>query len=204
MTKGSTKHWQNIYQNKSDSEVSWTENYPDIAIDYIKKIQLPKESSIIDIGGGTSRFVDALLEMGYTNITVLDISKAALDRSKERLRETSTEVNWIVSNVVEFKPEMTYDFWYDRAVFHFLTNPSDISSYVDIVGKALNPKGNLLVGTFSENGPLKCSGLEVTRYSKAELEHVFSDTMKVNTSFKHIHTTPFGTTQEFQFCGFNK
>ena len=198
----SLNHWQNIYNTKNDDQVSWTQPYPRIAVDYITSLGLPLSANIIDVGGGTGNFVDALLDLGYTNITVLDISEAALAKSKARLGDRSSMVTWIVADITTFITDKTYDFWYDRAVFHFLTSKKDIDSYINLVSKSLKPGSNLLVGTFSENGPLKCSGLEVSRYSAESLKQTFENEFSLSQSFKHTHTTPFNTEQEFQFCGF--
>lgn len=198
------EHWQNIYTTKTDDQVSWTQEYPSSVVSYINEISLAKDAKIIDIGGGASRLVDTLLELGYTNITVLDISQAALDRSQERLGSDSAKVTWIVTDILDFKPKKEYDFWYDRAVFHFFTDENDKSAYVNLTSKYCTIDGHLLLGTFSENGPLKCSGLEVSRYSADQMIAQFNPYYQVNRCFKEQHKTPFDTIQEFQFCGFTK
>jgi len=197
-------HWQNIYKTKNEYQVSWTQPYPQIAIDYIKELGLPFSAKIIDIGGGSGNFVDALLDLGYTNITVLDISEAALEKSKARLGIKADSVTWLVQDILEFTKENKYDFWYDRAVFHFLISEKDVASYLNIVNKSMTTNGNLLIGTFSEKGPLKCSGLKIRRYSAKKLQDIFNNTFITNRCFKHLHETPFRTKQEFQFCGFIK
>src|SRR5690606_14673891 len=146
---------------KSPNEVSWTQSYPTTSMNYLKALNLPKTANIIDIGGGDSNLVDALLEKGYQNIWVLDISEHALERAKKRLGDKAASVHWIVSDITEFTPEIKFDFWHDRAVFHFLTDEDRITKYVAIVGNAAAENGHFLLGTFSENGPLKCSGLEI-------------------------------------------
>lgn len=200
----SVTHWQNIYTNKSDDQVSWTQAYPKTAVDYLESLKLEKDAAIIDIGGGASNFADALLDLGYTNITVLDISGAALQRSQERLGDRADRVSWIVSDINNFKPEETYDFWYDRAVFHFLTDTHEVSNYIDLVSSSLSASGHFLLGTFSEEGPLKCSGLEITQYSEDKMKTAFAEFFSPLKCFREVHTTPFGTTQDFQFCGFQK
>lgn len=195
-------HWQNIYLNKTDKEVSWTQEYPHTAMNYLKELNLPKTAKLIDIGGGASNFADAAMELGYTNITVLDISEAALSKSKKRLGEKSKNINWIVTDANSFKTDLTYDFWYDRAVFHFLTEPVRIEEYIKLIGKSIEIGGHFLLGTFSENGPKKCSGLEIVQYSELEMKNTFSTNFKVQKCFKELHSTPFDTIQEFQFCGF--
>ncbi len=197
-------HWENVFATKNPNEVSWTQKYPKTSMEYIENLKLPKTANIIDVGGGDSNLVDALLEKGYENIWVLDISEFALERAKKRLGSKAERVHWIVSDITEFNPEVTFDFWHDRAVFHFLTNQENINKYVGIIGNAINQNGHFLLGTFSENGPLKCSGLEIKQYSENEMKHTFSENFYAIHCFTENHTTPFDTTQNFQFCGFRK
>ena len=197
-------HWENVFATKSPNEVSWTQKYPKTSIDFIENLKLSKTANIIDVGGGDSNLVDALLEKGYENIWVLDISEFALERAKTRLGAKANNVHWIVSDIIEFNPEVTFDFWHDRAVFHFLTNQESINKYVGTIGKAINQNGHFLLGTFSENGPLKCSGLEIKQYSKIDMKNRFKDSFKAIKCFTENHTTPFNTVQNFQFCGFKK
>lgn len=198
------EHWQNIYTSKADNQVSWTQTFPHTAISYLKKLNLPKSSPIIDVGSGASNFIDAALNLGYTNITALDISEAALSKSKTRLGNKSNKIKWIVSDINKYTPEHLFDFWYDRAVFHFLIEREDIQQYIDLVGNSLQAGGHLLLGTFSENGPKKCSGLNIMQYSESKMKDTFSSNFTALDCFKEMHTTPFKTTQEFQFCGFMK
>ena len=191
-----------IYSTKNDDQVSWTQSYPHIAVDYLTSLNLPKTAKIIDVGGGTSNFVDALLDLGYNNITVLDISEEALAKSKARLGDRTSQITWIVTDITSFIPNSEFDFWYDRAVFHFLTDDEYVQSYVDIVSNTLVAGGSFLLGTFSENGPLKCSGLDIRQYSTEDMQQTFKDRFIPAKCFKHLHTTPFDTSQEFQFCGF--
>jgi ubiquinone/menaquinone biosynthesis C-methylase UbiE len=197
-------HWENVFSTKQPNEVSWTQEYPKTAMDYLESLSISKTSNIIDIGGGDSNFVDALLEKGYQNIWVLDISASALERAKKRLGDKSNLVNWIVVDITEFKPEGSFDFWYDRAVFHFLTDYESISKYVEIVSNAITQNGNFLLGTFSETGPLKCSGLEIKQYSETTMKNAFQESFQTIKCFTENHTTPFETVQNFQFCGFKK
>jgi len=197
-------HWENVFATKQPNEVSWTQEYPKTAMDYLESLHLSKTANIIDIGGGDSNLVDALLEKGYQNIWVLDISEFALERAKKRLGDKAHLVHWIVSDITEFKPEVTFDFWHDRAVFHFLTEEESINKYVAIIGDLINQNGNFLLGTFSENGPLKCSGLEIKQYSENTMKHTFNESFQAVKCFTENHTTPFDTTQNFQFCGFKK
>lgn len=195
-------HWETVYKNKSPNEVSWTEEIPQTSLDFIHSFGSDKSASIIDIGGGDSRLVDCLLEEGYTNISVLDISAKALERAKLRLGDLARSVNWIVSDITKFKPESTFDIWHDRAVFHFLTTQDDINSYVELVGKSAAK--HLIIGTFSENGPIKCSGLDISQYSVQELGERFGEKFESTRCINVDHTTPFDTVQNFSFCGFIK
>lgn len=197
-------HWENVFATKQPNEVSWTQEYPKTAMDYLENLNLSKTANIIDIGGGDSNLVDALLDKGYQNIWVLDISEFALERAKKRLGDKAHLVHWVVSDITEFKPEVTFDFWHDRAVFHFLTEKESINKYVAIIGNSINQNGNFLLGTFSENGPLKCSGLEIKQYSENAMKQTFSENFEAVKCFTENHTTPFDTTQNFQFCGFKK
>jgi len=201
---GNKEHWENVFTNKTRKEVSWFQDYPKTAIDYIGFVNLPKNANIIDIGGGDSNLTDALLEMGYENIWVLDISAAALEKAKARLGEKAAFVHWIVSDITDFKPDIQFDFWYDRAVFHFLTNLESIGIYKSTVANAVAPGGHFLLGTFSEKGPLKCSGLDVTSYSEKAMKSAFENSFLTVKCFTEIHMTPFDTVQHFQFCGFQK
>ena len=166
------KHWETIYTTKAPQEVSWTEEIPQTSIDLIAKFKLPKFAKIVDIGGGDSLLVDHLLALGYTNITILDISHSAIERAKKRLGEKSLQVKWIVSNILDFTPPESYDLWHDRAVFHFLTRKEDIETYKARLTQT--ETSHLVLGTFSKKGPLKCSGLPITQYSIEDINTTFS------------------------------
>ncbi|HMI07603.1 MAG TPA: class I SAM-dependent methyltransferase [Flavobacterium sp.] len=198
------EHWENVYTTKGPQEVSWFQEYPKTTINYLEGLNLSKTANIIDVGGGDSNLVDALLEKGYQNIWVLDISAAALEKAKARLGEKANQVQWIVSDITEFEPEMKFDFWHDRAVFHFLTEEKSISKYVSIVSETVSETGHFLLGTFSETGPLKCSGLEIKQYSEADMKSAFNEGFTAIKCFTESHTTPFNTVQNFRFCGFKK
>ena len=202
MEKNLKEHWETVYTTKTPQEVSWTQEKPSISLDFISSFQMDKSASIIDIGGGDSLLVDFLLDLGYTNISVLDISPHAIERAKVRLADKAGLVTWIISDINEFEPSQSYDLWHDRAAFHFLTNPKDIERYVQIVSSQAN---NLVVGTFSTNGPFKCSGLEITQYDEKELGELFgSNGFELKTTQREDHMTPFGTTQNFVFAAFSK
>lgn len=197
-------HWENIYQTKSLDEVSWYQPKPETSLDFVEKLNLPKTAKVIDVGGGDSFFVDYLLEQGFQNITVLDISEAAIERAKNRLGEKATLVKWIVEDAAKFKPTEKYDFWHDRAAFHFLTDEEDIEKYVDTVSKYIENEGFLVVGTFSEDGPKKCSGIDIRQYSEHSLTKVFEKSFENIECFTIDHKTPFDTIQNFVFCSFKR
>jgi Trans-aconitate methyltransferase len=196
------QHWETIYETKSPEQVSWTQEVPKTSLDFIYSFGADKKARIIDIGGGDSKLVDYLLDNGYENITVLDISAKALDRAKDRLGDKAAKVNWVVSDVTEFAPDTAFDIWHDRATFHFLTTKEQVAKYLDIARQSVN--GYMTIGTFSTNGPTKCSGLDIQQYDEqtltAELENGF-DKLKCITE---DHTTPFNTTQNFLFCSFKR
>ena len=194
------KHWETVYSTKSPNEVSWTQEIPQTSLDFIQSFSLDKNANIIDIGGGDSKFVDYLLDQGFKNITVLDISEKALEKAKIRLGENAKNVTWIVSDILDFEPTKIYNLWHDRAAFHFLKTEDEIGKYKAIVEKSVD--GFLIMATFSENGPLKCSGLEISQYSEEKLTSTFKNYFEKIDSVLEDHETPFGTTQNFLFCSF--
>lgn len=200
----SKNHWENIYTSKTEIEVSWFQQYPKTSMEFLELFNLPLTANIIDIGGGDSHLVDALLERGYKNIWILDISAAALEKAKKRLEERASFVHWIVKDVTEFKPPVQYDFWHDRAAFHFLTNKEAINKYVAIAEAGISNKGFLVLGTFSESGPEKCSGLQIKQYSEASMSKRFEGEFNRIKCITEDHITPFNTVQNFLFCSFQK
>ena len=196
------EHWEKIYNTKEEKDFSWFQPYPKTSIEFIKLFNLPKNARIIDIGGGDSHLVDALLELGYTNIHVLDISAKAIERARQRIGAQEKMVKWIVSDITEFESEVQFDFWHDRAAFHFLTSEDQISKYLAVVRKSLTPNGYLVLGTFSEKGPEKCSGLEIKQYSEASMSFLFEKDFKRIKFIEEKHSTPFNTLQNFVFCSF--
>lgn len=195
-------HWEKVYETKSPQEVSWTQAVPETSLRLIRETNVAKDAAIIDIGGGDSKLVDFLLVDGFTNLTVLDISANALDRAKKRLGEKADLVQWIVTDINEFKPTKQYAIWHDRAVFHFVTEEVNIKRYVDMVSKYTSEQ--FILGTFSENGPLKCSGLDIKQYNQEKLNHLFGHSFDFTTSFTEDHTTPFDTIQNFIFASFKR
>jgi trans-aconitate methyltransferase len=195
-------HWNTVYQTKQPNEVSWTQEEPTTSLELINKCNLPKTAKIIDIGGGDSNLVDFLLEQGFENITVLDISEKAIEKAKLRLGKLAEKVKWIVSDITEFQPKESYDIWHDRATFHFLTQDEHIEKYKQIV--RMNVNQFLIIATFSNNGPLKCSGLEIKQYKIEDLVTQFSEGFSIMDGFYKDHETPFGTIQNFVFCQFKR
>jgi SAM-dependent methyltransferase len=196
-------HWENIYTTKQPNEVSWTEEVPTISLEFIHKFNVAKTASIIDIGGGDSKLVDYLIAEGFSNISVLDISEAAITRAKQRIGINAVKVNWIVSDILDFHPNKKYDVWHDRAAFHFQTDSDKIQKYLDIVKNAVD--GMVIIGTFSVDGPEKCSGLEVKQYDEPGMKEKFESAQFKNVECKREdHITPAGKVQNFVFCSFVK
>jgi 2-polyprenyl-3-methyl-5-hydroxy-6-metoxy-1,4-benzoquinol methylase len=197
-------HWEKIYETRSPQEVSWFQQYPKTSMDFVDLFSLKKDSAIIDIGGGDSHFVDALLEAGFNDVTVLDISEKAIEKAKLRLGNKAALVNWIVSDIVDFVSDKKYDFWHDRAAFHFLVQEAQADKYVEIANKGIRENGVLILGTFSENGPKKCSGLEIKQYSEVSMSAKFEKYFNRVKCITEDHRTPFDTIQNFLFCSFKK
>ena len=203
MNNNLKNHWENIYKNKNEDEVSWFQQIPSSSIKLIQSIGIDNPK-IIDVGSGRSKLLKSLIDIGYNNLTYLDISEAALKKSKEFLEDQSNKVKWIAEDILNFKTEEKFDIWHDRAVFHFLTEQNQIKKYVDLVSRNISNDGYLIIGTFSENGPLKCSGLNVSRYSKKLIQETFIRNFDLKHTFHVDHITPFSTIQNFQFSLFKK
>lgn len=197
-------HWENIYQTKELKDVSWYQPTPETSLDFFKQCNVPTTAKVIDVGGGDSFLVDHLLDLGYQDISVLDISAAAIDRAKQRLGDKAKKVNWIVADVATFKPTQQYDFWHDRAAFHFLTEEKEISHYLQVAQESMKAAGILVIGTFSEQGPKKCSGIEIKKYSEATMTDRFQGYFEKIKCVRVDHKTPFDTIQNFVFCSFRK
>ncbi len=198
------QHWQNIYQTKQPDEVSWFQPVPSTSLDFVKYFGIPNTAKIIDVGGGDSLFVDHLLDIGFIDITVLDISDAALERAQHRLGVRAAKVKWIVDDAATFILTEQYDFWHDRAAFHFLTQEQEIEHYVDAVQRGIKTAGVLVIGTFSEQGAKKCSGLEIKQYSEETMSARFEKRFEKLRCITVDHTTPFNTVQNFIFCSFRR
>jgi SAM-dependent methyltransferase len=197
-------HWENVYTTKGENEVSWFEDSATISLDLIRSTGVSTSASIIDIGGGTSRLVDALMNEGFEAVTVLDLSKQALAIAKTRLGSLGENVRWVVADVTTWEPSETYDVWHDRAAFHFLTEPKDRAAYAERASRAVRPGGHLIIGTFAPDGPERCSGLQVVRYDAASLREMLGSEFALMENRLHDHQTPWGTRQRFQFSRFRR
>lgn len=196
-----TAHWESVYQTKDFDSVSWYAPHLNESLELIQKLAPSKIASIIDVGGGESTLTDDLIELGYKNLSVLDISSHAIDFTKKRLGEKSSLVSWHVGDVTNIAlPLQQYDIWHDRAVFHFLTDEQSRHDYVTQVRKSVKKGGYVIMATFGSEGPLKCSGLDVVRYDTEKLHNEFGDDFKLLGSDTTTHETPFNTTQQFLYC----
>lgn len=202
IAKSNGEYWDKIYSTKQSNQVSWTQQIPKTSLDFIHSFGLPKTAKIIDVGGGDSKLVDYLLDEGFENITVLDISAKALEKAKNRLGDKGKRVNWVISDITEFNPTTTFDVWHDRATFHFLTTGEQVTKYMETARKSVN--GYLTIGTFSKNGPEKCSGLDIKQYSEETLTAELEDGFDKLRCVTEDHLTPFETTQNFLFCSFKR
>lgn len=197
-------HWENVYQTKREGEVSWFQDSPSISLDLIRATGVRPDASIIDIGGGASRLPDALLEAGFSSITVLDLSEKAMHVSQARLGERGANVKWIVADVTTWQPPEVYDVWHDRAAFHFLTDPKDQAAYAERVSRALYPGGHVIIGTFAPDGPERCSGLPIVRHDAGSLGTILGPSFALTETREHEHRTPAGAIQRFQFSRFRR
>ncbi len=198
---GTQAHWEHVYGTKAPTEVSWFRPHLETSLSLIERVAGDRSASIIDVGGGESTLVDDLIGRGYRNVTVLDISGTAIEHTKKRLDSASQQVTWLMADITEAGlPMRTYDVWHDRAVFHFLMEPTQRLAYVRQVSSAVKPGGHVIVGSFGPEGPTKCSGLDVMRYDADSLHAEFGARFRLVESSKELHRTPFGTTQQFLYC----
>jgi 2-polyprenyl-3-methyl-5-hydroxy-6-metoxy-1,4-benzoquinol methylase len=195
-------HWENMYARKGEREVSWFQESPAVSLQLLAAAGAGVDSAIIDIGAGASRLVDALVARGHRNVTVLDISASALATAKSRIGRAAAAVTWIAADVTRWEPTEAYDIWHDRAAFHFLTEPGDRAAYVARLTKALRPGGQAIIGTFSLQGPPRCSGLPVARYDAVSLGAVLGSAFQLLEARDEEHHTPSGASQQFQFSRF--
>jgi ubiquinone/menaquinone biosynthesis C-methylase UbiE len=195
------RHWESLYRTKSPTQVSWYQPEARLSLDLICRVAADPDAPIIDVGGGASTLVDGLLGAGYRGISVLDLAPAALTRAQERLGQPAAQVRWIVADVLDPPlPSASYDVWHDRAVFHFLTDPQDRARYVAQVTRVVRPGGHVIVASFGPDGPSRCSGLDVVRYSPEGLHEEFGPAFRLLDSAKEDHRTPSGSVQAFVYC----
>jgi SAM-dependent methyltransferase len=199
MTADREAHWQGVYQSKGEQEVSWTQPLPEPSLSLIEKFAPGRHASIVDIGGGASRLVDALRERGYHELTVLDLSEAALASARARLGADGEAVHWIAADVTRWQPPHAFDIWHDRAAFHFLVEARDRHAYIARLHDGVSPGGHAIIATFALDGPEKCSGLPVQRYDGAALGNAIGNAFELVHHQPHRHTTPWGAVQSFQF-----
>lgn len=196
------EHWQQVYAARPEAELSWFESVPNISLDILLTPSVHRKSFILDVGGGTSRLVDALLDRSFTQLTVLDIADTALETSKQRLGERASRVRWIAADITQWQPDSLYSAWHDRAVFHFLTTEEQRRAYRAAMEKAVEPGGIVVIGTFALDGPERCSGLPVQRYSAKSLAAELGDAFRWTATRRIEHTTPAGNAQRFQYSRF--
>ncbi len=196
-----TTHWQAVYGTKATTEVSWYRPHLEVSLGFLEQAGLAKDAALLDVGAGASTLVDDLLDRGFTNLSLLDVSEKALEVTRARLGERAAQVRWLVGDVTSLElPRHSVDFWHDRAVFHFLTDPAARRRYVAQVRHALKPGGHVLVATFAPDGPEQCSGLEVCRYSAEGIHDEFGGDFRQVDSAREVHTTPRGGAQAFAYC----
>lgn len=195
-------HWQSVYETRSENEVSWFQDRPEKTLELIARSGLAKDGWIIDVGGGASNLVDHLLERDYSHIAVLDIAQTALARSRARLGPRAGDVEWIIADITQWRAPRLFDLWHDRAVFHFLTDPADRDAYAATMAAAVKPGGRAVVATFAADGPKKCSGLPVCRYSAERLATAFAPSFRLVEELREDHVTPGGAIQKFQYGRF--
>ncbi|QOZ30137.1 trans-aconitate 2-methyltransferase [Bradyrhizobium sp. CCBAU 51753] len=192
-------HWQTVYQTKGEQQVSWSQADPQPSLRLIESAVADRHASIVDIGGGASRLVDALLARGFDALTVLDLSEAALRRARERVGAAASTVQWIAADATVWQPPQPFDVWHDRAAFHFLVEPRDRDAYIDRLHRGVRAGGHAIIATFALDGPEKCSGLPVQRYDAGTLSRTIGPAFELIAEVPHQHVTPWGATQSFQF-----
>ena len=199
MNEGRKDHWEQVYATRQPEEVSWYQPVPKQSLGLIEQTGVDRDEPVLDAGGGASTLVDQLLQAGFTDVTVLDISAAALERSRARLGDNAQRVTWVETDVTRFDPDRWYALWHDRAVFHFLVDATDRSRYRDVVQKALRPQGHLVLSTFGPEGPRRCSGLDICRYDVELLGRELGENFTLRSHLLDEHETPGGATQQFLY-----
>lgn len=204
MTTDSKQHWENVYATKAEADVSWFQDSATPSLELIALTDARPSDAIIDVGGGASRLVDGLLQAGFEDVTVLDLSRSALDAARQRLGQNGQGVHWIDADATRWRPERRYDVWHDRAAFHFLTESIDQNAYIERLKEALTIGGHLILGTFAPDGPEKCSGLPVARHDAESLSTLLGPGFSLIDHRRHEHQTPWGSIQRFQFSTFRR
>jgi SAM-dependent methyltransferase len=195
------KHWDDVYATKGPDRVSWFRPHLEMSLAFLEAAKIDRDAGVIDVGGGASTFVDDLLDRGYRNVTILDLSETALEETRRRLGPRASRVHWVCADVTAVRlPESAFDFWHDRAVFHFLLDPLARARYVDAVRRSVKPGGHIVVATFGQHGPEKCSGLEVLRFSPEGIHAQFGSGFAKVADATETHVTPWGAEQEFVYC----
>ena len=197
-------HWQNVYQTRGEQQVSWSQPSPEPSLGLIEKFAPARSASIVDIGGGASRLVDALHERNYHHITVLDLSEAALQSARDRLGADAASVEWVAADATTWQPSQAFDVWHDRAAFHFLVEPRDREAYIARLHQGVKSGGHAIIATFALDGPEKCSGLPVRRYDHVALGAALGSAFELVQHQPHHHVTPWGAAQSFQFSVFER
>ena len=199
MNRARSDHWERVYSNKKTTELSWYQARSEVSLCLIAQAGVRNDDPILDAGGGASTLVDNLQEQGFRDITVLDISATALERAKTRMGDKAESVHWVTADVTAFSPTRRYALWHDRAVFHFLVEQNDRERYLVALRATLRPQGHLLLSTFGPDGPLRCSGLEICRYSIEQLQEIFDENFELQHHELHDHVTPGGASQQFLY-----
>lgn len=198
------EHWETVYREKNEDEVSWFQGRASTSLALIARASSDRGARIVDVGGGASRLVDALVDDGYRNVAIVDVAAAALAKARERLGERADRVRWVVADLLAWTPDAIFDVWHDRAVFHFMTRPEERAAYLGAMRRALEPGGHAIIATFASNGPEKCSGLPVRRYEPDELAAELGPAFRLVESVREEHATPAGKTQAFQYSLFRR
>jgi len=198
------QHWERAWAGKSAVETSWYQANPRLSLAMISRAAVGPDDAVIDVGGGASLLVDHLLNTGYSDVTVLDISSAALQQARIRLGDRADRVRWLETDVTEFQPERSYRIWHDRATFHFLTSTADRTRYLQVLKKALEPGGQAIIAAFAPTGPRKCSGLDVVQYDADRLSSELGPRFKLEEQAEEVHLTPAKKEQAFGFFRFTR
>lgn len=198
------QYWEEIYEERATDEVSWYQSRPEMSLRMIEAARISVSDPIIDVGGGASRLVDHLVELGHTDLTVLDISRTALDRAKDRLGQAAKSVRWMEADITHLAPDRRYALWHDRAVFHFLTGRQDRARYLEALNRSVTPGGHVVIATFALDGPEQCSGLPVQRYSDELLQETLGGDYELVAKDRETHVTPAGKRQKFIFTLFRR